>query len=164
MKRLYISLFALLIQVTLFAQRMRARPEDYEDYPDYGSSSADFPASFWIIVLIIFAVVIIWFKISLNSSRNEEIRNKTVYLTKERIKGFVSAYRATTENGVINKPIPKEDFVDNNGVVGIPPYAKCIILEYYKDNHSFVKVKFDDYSQPLYIGRWYLRTPNKINT
>lgn len=146
-----------------FAQRMRARPEDYEDYPDY-SSSSDMPAAFWLVLLVIMAIGIIWFKSSLSSSRKEEIRNKTIFLTNQKIKGYVSAYRASTETNQINKPTPKEFFTDENGVVSIPQYAKCIIIEYYKDNHSFVKVKFEDYPHPLYIGRWFLRTPDRINT
>ena len=166
MKRIYLLLISLSTQIVLMAQRGRLMPEDYTDYPDYSSSSSD--DTFWgyvaLVILIIMGIGKLWFKSALKSYRNEEIRNKTIFLTNQKIKGYVSAYRASTETDQINKPTPKEFFTDENGVVSIPQYAKCIILEYYKDNHSFVKVKFEDYPHPLYIGRWFLRTPDRLNT
>lgn len=166
MKRIYLLLISLSTQIVLMAQRGRLMPEDYTDYPDYSSSSSDdtFGGYVALVILIIMGIGILWFKSVLKSSRNEDIRNRTIFLTNQKIKGYVSAYRASTETNQINKPTPKEFFTDENGVVSIPQYAKCTILEYYKDNHSFVKVKFEDYPHPLYIGRWFLRTPDRINT
>ena len=163
MKKGILLLLGFYTPLYSFAQRLRARPEDYENSPDYSSSSSDLPAAFWLILLAIMLIGIIWFKIALSNSRNKEIRNKTILLTNQNITAYISPYRATTETTqAVNKYIPKEFFIDDNGVISIPKYSKCIILEYYKENHSFVKVKFDNYPEPLYIGRWYLRTPDEL--
>ena len=165
MKRLYLLLISLGSYVMLLAQRGRLMPEDYTDYPDYSSSSSDdsFMGYIALVILIIMGIGLLWFKSALSSSRKEDIQKKITYLTNQQIKGYLSAYRASTETSRINTPTPKQFYNEENGVVKIPKYAKCIILEYYKENHSFVKVKFEDYPEPLYIGRWFLRTPADIN-
>lgn len=144
-----------------FAQRMRARPEDYEDYPDY-SSTSDMPAAFWLVLLVILAIGIIWFKSSLSNSRKEEIRSKTQFLTNREVLAYESPTMAI--NHSFYKTNPKEYFTAEKMVVKIPKYAKCIILEYYPENRSYVKVKFEKYPTPLYLDRGYLRTPERINT
>lgn len=53
-------------------------------------------------------------------------------------------------------------FEDIDGIVAIPKYAKCIILEYLKENDCYVKVKFEDYPEPLFTASWLLRTPKQI--
>ncbi len=148
--------------ILLFAQRGRIRPEDYMDYEDmYHSSNSDGSPVLYIILLVVMVIGIIWFKISLNSSRKQEIRNKTIFLTKpNKIFGYKDGYSAKQNSHQYYKN--DKFFVEQNGVVAIPSLSKCIILEYWPEDHGFVKVKFDEYPTPLYIGRWYLRTPDRI--
>lgn len=160
--KVVLLLLGISTPIVSFAQRMRARPEDYEDYSDYGSSSADMPPVFWLVLLAIFVIGIIWFKSALNSSRKEEIRSKTVFLTNRELHAYESGYMAW--NHSYYKIPPEEYYVMEKCVVKIPKYARCIILEYYPENRSYVKVKFEEYPQPLYIDRGYLRTPDRINT
>lgn len=148
-------------ELMLVAQRGRVRPEDYMDYPDYGHSSSDGSPILYIILLIVMGVGILCFKATLNSSRKEEIRKKTIFVTNGNIFGFPSGYCAKTDPA--KNWIPEKFFVEEKGKVGIPKYSKCIILEYYPEDHSFVKVKFENYSKPLYIGRWHLRTPEQLS-
>lgn len=159
--KLLLILLGLSTPILSFAQRMRARPEDYENYPDYGSSSADMPPAFWIVLLVILVIGIIWFKSALNSSRKEEIRAKTLFLTNMDIYGYESPNMAMNHSFYSK---PKEYLKVEKRVVKIPKYSRCIILEYYPENRSYVKVKFEDYPQPLYIDRGHLRTPADINT
>lgn len=163
MKRLYILLCLLTVQILLFAQRGRLRPEDYMDYEDvHHSSSSDGSPIIYIILLVAMVIGIIWFKISLNSSRKQEISTKTKFLTKpDKIFGFKDGYSASQNSNRYYKN--DKFFTEQNEVVAIPRLSQCIILEYWPENHSFVKVKFDNYPTPLYIGRWHLRTPDRIN-
>ena len=166
MKKILLIIVELLINLHCLAQRGydrgRLRPEDYmdPDYVDY--SSTDGNPIFYIVLLVIMIVGIIWFKIALLSSRSKEIREKTVFFTNTKLIAYTSSYEVIQNSS--NYYELKEYYKEENGKVSIPKYAKCIILEYVPDNHSYVKVKFDKYSEPLFIPRWHLRTPDRIDT
>lgn len=151
MKRLYLLILGLSVQILSIAQRMRAMPDDYMDYDDYVSSNSNESAIVPFSFLVIMAVCAIWLKIALKISRNKEIRKKTYFLTDSVIFGCVKSEMLSNN---YTKSYPKDYFVDLKGNIKIPKYARCIILEYYSQNRSYVKVKFEDYSEPLYIGRW----------
>lgn len=158
-QRIIFLLCGLYIQLSVLAQRGRVRPEDLMDEPDYGySTSSDGSPVFYIVLLAIMVIGIIWFKITLNNSRNKEIREKTVFHTQNDSAAFTSAYAAIQNHNSCKRP--NSYFIEENGVVSIPAYSKCTILEYVPDNHSYVKVKFEKYSEPLFIPRWYLRNSN----
>ncbi len=165
MKRLLLLIMSLCSQIILWAQNQRGRlmPEDYMDFPDNTANSSDdtFIGYLSLVLLIIMGIVIIWFKSALKSSREKEIRDKTIFLTNADVYAFESVYRATQDS--ITSLKPKQFLVNQNGVVKFPKYSRCIILEYYSENRSYVKVKFENYNTPLYVGRWYLRTPDQIN-
>lgn len=162
MKRIFLILIGISTQLALFAQRGRVMPEDYASYPDYPSYSSDEGSFiFPLIILILIVVGVIWFKSALNSSRNEEIRNKTLYQTNTNLRAFVDVRRIVNNNNIYAHN-PSTFFENENGIINIPKYAKCIILEYYSENRSYVKVKFEDYPQPLYVARWLLRTPEAL--
>ena len=153
MKKLNTLLLCLISYFYVFAQRGRVRPEDLGE-TDYSSSSSSGSATFYIILLVLMIVGALIFKISLDNSRKKEINEKKLFRTKTSFTAF------TTEYGLLqnkNKGFNLEkDFVEYDGKVSIPVFAKCIILEYCKIEHSFVKVKFEKYPDPLYVKRWYL--------
>ena len=163
MKRIYLLLISISTNIILLAQRERAMPEDYMDYPDYSSSSSydTFIGCASLILLIIMGIGLLWFKSALNSSRKEEIRNKTVFLTNRELYGY--EWATMLQNHSAYKNLPKEYFRMENNIVKIPKYAKCRIILYYKENRSYVLVKFEDYPTTLYIDRGSLRTPDQID-
>lgn len=165
MKRIYILLLSLSTKIMLLAQEGKLRTEDYMDYSDfypnsYSSSDDKLTGYICLGLLIAMGIGILWFKSALNSSRNEEIRNKTQFLANWETFAFDTVSKAMSKSNRIY-PI-KEFFTMENGIVKIPKYAKCIILEYYSENRSYVKVQFDKYPQPLYMERCNLRTPKEI--
>lgn len=162
MKRIYLIFLSLSTKLVLLAQEGKLMPEDYTDYSDYYTSHTydKFTGYLCLSAIIIIVIGILWFKSYINSSRNEEIRNKTQFLANWETFAFDTVSKAMSKSNRIY-PI-KEFFTMENGIVKIPKYAKCIILEYYSENRSYVKVKFDKYPQPLYLERCNLRTPKEI--
>lgn len=149
----------LITQLALFAQRERLMPEDYTDYDNRISTNGE--PTIYIILLAVIVIGSIWFKISLDSSRKKEIKEQTTFLTNIRTTAFFEATKAIhTYNHNYGLT---EYYKEVDGVVLIPKYAKCIILEYVPENHSFVKVKFEDFQIPLYVPRRILRTPDRID-
>lgn len=150
----------------IFAQRGmdrgRLMPQDYMDYPDYDySSSSDGNPIFYLLLLGLMIIGIIWFKITLSNSRNKEIREKTIFLAHISFTAFTTYYAVKQNHNRVYK-LPNY-FVEEDGKVAIPKYAKCTIIEYVPDDHSFVKVQFENFPKPLFIPRWHLRTPDRIN-
>lgn len=163
MNRLLLFIFTLSINFSLFAQRGHIRPEDYEDVEDLSyqtSSSGDNPV-FWLVVLILIIIVVVWFSISLRVSKEKEIKQKTVFLTKYETDGHTYVFTLIQKLKHSKKESPY--FEEMDGVVKIPAFSKCIILEYAKESNSYVKVQFEKFPKPLYVPRWYLRTPDRIN-
>lgn len=166
MKKLKLILFSIMTPFLLLAQRGmdrgRLRPEDYMDYPDYGySSSSEGCPIFYLIILGVMIVGVIWFKIALSNSRNKEIRERTIFLAHINFTAFTTYYAVKQNHNKLYKLT--DYFVEEDGKVAIPKYAKCFILEYVPEDHSFVKVKFENFPKPLFIPRWHLRTPDRIN-
>ena len=161
MKRIYLISTSILFSLYAFAQRGRVRPEDlgYNDN-DYGTSSSDGSPVFPLVILIIMIVGIIWFKIALSNSRSKEILEKTIFLVNRTNYAYTTAYAAQQNKNIEYKG--EEYFIEQDGKVAIPKSAKCIILEYSPDNRSYVKVKFEEYPEPLFIARWRLKTPAEI--
>ena len=135
--------------------------KDFNDYEHIHYSSPDPNPIFYIILFAIMIIGIIWFKIVLSNSRDKEINHQTTFLTNIQFTAFTTYYGVKQNYSYVYHL--KEYFKEENGKVSIPQYSKCIILEYVPNDHSFVKVKFDKYPKPLYVPRWYLRTPDEIN-
>ena len=166
MKKFKFVILNLMIPLFALAQRGmdrgRLRPEDYMDYPDYDySSSNDGSPIIYAILLGAMIIGIIWFKIVLSNSRNKEIREKTVFLAHINFTAFTTYYAVKEKHNNVYKL--SDYFVEEDGKVAIPRFAKCIILEYVAEDHSYVKVKFEKYPKPLFVPRWHLRTPDRIN-
>jgi len=159
MKRINLFLLCISIQILSFAQRERLMPEDYSDYDSYNSSGKGEPILYFVLVAILI-IGVIWFKIALDRSRKEEIKNQTPFITKEKTQAFLNAGRVSSYN--YNYGLT-EYFKEVEDIVLIPENAKCIILEYVPRDHSFVKVKFENFSTPLYVPRWRLKTLDSVD-
>ena len=161
MKRIYLLFLTISTKLMLLAQEGRLLPEDYDYYPSHSSYGNKIGGYIGLVILIALGIGVLWFKSTLNSSRKEEIRNKTLFLTNRELFAFDTISKAMSYS---NRIFPiKEFYTMENGIVKIPKLAKCIILEYYSENRAYVKVKFENYSDSLYMARWMLRTPDKIN-
>ena len=90
----------------------------------------------------------------------KDVKNKVKHMAMRNIKAYTKKERVLNDKRFFAKS--DEYFENVDGVVNIPKYAKCIILEYLKEKDCYVKVKFDDYPEPLYTARWLLRTPKQI--
>lgn len=154
MKRIYLFLLSLYTQISLFAQRSYST----EDYYSESLSSEDLQP-FMILFAVGFIILVIWGAFSIRKNRNEDVEKKTRYVTNNNIKAFTEVNNAVRRYGVLADA--KEFYKENEGMVIIPKAAKCFILEYSynKNNITIVKVKFENYEQPLFIPRWFLRTP-----
>ena len=96
------------------AQRGRIMPDEYMDYSDLYSTSDDkYTGYISLFILIAMGIGIVWFKSALNSSRKEEIRNKTQFLTYRELCAFDTAYKATKNSNRIY-PI-KENYAMEKG-------------------------------------------------
>lgn len=166
MKKLRLILFSTMAPLLIFAQRGMERgrliSQDYMDYSDYGySSSSDSNLVFYLILLGLMIIGIIWFKLTISNSRNKEISDKTIFLAHISFTAFTTYFAAKKNHNIVYK-IPNY-FVEEDGKVAIPQYAKCTIIEYVPDDYSYVKVKFENFPKPLFIPRWHLRTPDRIH-
>ena len=148
MKRLFILTISLLLQIYVFAQRGRVRPEDlgYSN-DDYGTSSSDGSPTFYLILLILMIIGILWFNIALKASNKKDIKEKRTYVARWHIKAYAKVF-------------PRSGGCKPQGPVDIPKYTKCYIMEYLEENYC--KVKFENYPEPLYIKRHEITKPDMV--
>lgn len=161
MKRFWSFIYGMISFLFAFAQKGHVRPEDLmtpdelENISNTSSSTSGDNPVLWVILVVVIVIGVIWFNLALKSNDQKDIQQGRRFHTINEILGF------TTENKLVqnghNFSRLESYYKESNGIVMIPNSAKCVILEYMKGNNTCVKVKFDDYPEPLYVKRWLLK-------
>jgi hypothetical protein len=160
MKRLFYFLSTISTSLCVLAQKGHIRPEDVAEIEDleemaHHSSSSGDSSGFVTVLLVVLPIIIIAFIIAINNSDKKDVNQRIAYYTANDLNAFRTIQKAISAG--CNFKTCKGYYVMEDGTVLIPSSARCIILEYVKENKSYVKVKFDQYPEPLYLQRCWLR-------
>lgn len=157
-KKVFLSLMCLVCTISVLAQGRdyRAMPEDYTEFDALSQSSAVYFE--YIMALICGLCVFIVCTWLLISSIKTKIYQKKVI--RERIV-FCSRFNCIASTTLYPRPDKNyyselgEYFTPECNKVLIPGGSECTILQYIKEDLR-VKVKFDEFPEPLYVYQEFL--------